>query len=145
MTGTNFSNWYNQPEGTFYAKGDSLKTTGAAPFMTAQVSGGNDRHQIAVFTNTAATLVGGVTQVLIGTNTNQSAKVAYAYKTNDFATSTNGGSVSTDTVGTVPINLTLATIGKFDFGGGASISGHIQEIVYYPRRLSNAELQGLTV
>lgn len=138
------SPWYNAAEGTFFSEGSTLKTSGAAPLLIAQVSGGSDRHQVGVYTSTAATVVGGVVQALIGANTSPAIKVAYAYKVNDFAVSNNGGSVATDTSGSVPSGLTYLAIGKFDFGGGESLSGYIRRIAYYNRRLTDAELQVLT-
>jgi len=125
------------------AEATTIKTSGATPIATAQNSGGSDRHQVIVFTNTTATVVGGVTQSLIGTNTAQFVRTAYAYKVNDFAACTNGGTVSTDTFGAVPA-VTYATLGKFDFGGGESLNGHIRSFKYYPTRLSNGQLQTLT-
>ena len=49
----------------------------------------------------------------------------------------NGGSVAEDTSVTVPENITTLHIAP-DF------YGHIKSIAYYPRRLSNAQLQALT-
>lgn len=143
ITGANFSSWYNSVEGTMFAEATTVKTSGVTPIATAQNSGGSDRHQIIVFTSTAATVTGGVTQSLIGTNTSQSVRTAYAYKVNDFAACTNGGTVSTDTAGSVP-TVNYATLGKFDFGGGESLNGHIRSFKYYPTRLSNSQLQSLT-
>lgn len=145
MTGTNFSSWYNQSEGTFVGYATTLKASAvAAPILIAQVSGGNDRHQMAVYTQTVATVVGGAVQVAMGANTNATARTAYAYKLNDYATSTNGGAVVTDTSATVP-TVNYLSIGKFDFGGGESLSGHIQRISYYPVRLVGTTLQALTL
>jgi hypothetical protein len=144
MTGTNFSSWYNQTQGTFFADATSNATSGARPILTAQIAGGNDRHQVAVYSTVAATVNAGVVQATIGTNLTSPMKAAYAYATNDFAVSVSGAAVVTDTSGTVPTTLTYATFGKFDFGGGESINGYIRRIAYYPTRLPNSTLQALT-
>ena len=69
-------------------------------------------------------------------------KMAFAMAENDFAVSGNGGAVETDTSGTVasslPINKLVIALSS------ASLNGHIKSIQYYPRRLTNAQLQALT-
>ena len=144
MTGANFSSWYNQNEGTFVVKADTVKTSGTTPIVTAQIAGGADRHQVLMFTQTAATVVSGVSQALIGTNAAQIAGIAYSYKLDSFAACANGGTVSVDTSGSVPSSLTYAMLGKFDFGGGESLNGHIRSFAYYARQLSAGQLQTLT-
>jgi hypothetical protein len=144
MTGANFSSWYNPTEGAFVVKADTVKTSGTTPIVTAQVAGGADRHQLLMFTQTAATVVSNVTQALIGTNAAQLAGIAYSYKLDSFAACANGGTVSVDTLGSVPSGLTYATLGKFDFGGGESLNGHIRSFKYYPTRLRDSALQLLT-
>ena len=145
MTGTNFSSWYNQSEGTIVASVDTVAPTGSnvLSFQDGAVSFSN-RHQMTINTAFTATVVGGVVQANIGTNANLSPTLAYAYKTNDFAACANGAAVSVDTSGTVPTTLAYATLGKFDFGAAASLNGHIRYINYYATRLSNAQLQALT-
>ena len=64
--------------------------------------------------------------------------VAAAYKLNDFAFIRSGSTLGTDTSGTVPDGITDVRISSGDF------NGHIKSIKYYPRRLSNAQLQELT-
>ena len=69
------------------------------------------------------------------------AKSAIAYKTNDFCGAANGVIGTTDTSGTVPV-VSRSGIGGLDTG--REINGTIKRIAYYPKRLSNAELQALT-
>ena len=68
-------------------------------------------------------------------------KMVLAMAENDFAVSSNGGTVSTDTSGTVASNLPIATLGT---AVGDRLNGHIKSIKYYPRRLTNAQLQDIT-
>jgi hypothetical protein len=65
-----------------------------------------------------------------------------AYKVNDFARSASGAAVVTDTSGTIPL-VTQFSIGK-NATNTEQPNGTIRKIAYYPRRLSNAELQGIT-
>ena len=73
----------------------------------------------------------------------QTFKVAMGIKLNNFAVSVDGGAVVTDTTGTVSNTLSQINIGKLG-GGTQYLNGYIKSIKYYPRRLSNAQLQELT-
>ena len=66
-------------------------------------------------------------------------KGALAYKVNDFAFSANGTAASTDTSGAVPSAATVLVLGSNTVN--QIMNGHIRQITYIPRRLSNAELQ----
>jgi hypothetical protein len=68
--------------------------------------------------------------------------MAFAYRDNDVALSSNGGAALTDTLATVP------TVNQLGVGGftptAAYLNGHIRQIAYYNTRLTNATLQALT-
>jgi hypothetical protein len=70
-------------------------------------------------------------------------KIAYAYRTNDFAGCANGGTVLTDTSGTLPSPDRIG-IGCQNANGGNSLTGYMRAFTYYPSRLTNAQLQALT-
>ena len=94
---------------------------------------------------TALIKVGSVKQadMFLGPVGTSAFKNSIAYKENDFAASRDGNTVLTDTSGTVPTGMTTLTIGR----NGVTtqfFNGHIKSIQYYPRRLSNAQLQELT-
>ena len=73
----------------------------------------------------------------------QVSKVATVYAKDDFAAVLNGGAVATDTAGSVPPVSTLK-LGVYWGAGDFFMSGHIKSIQYYPRRLTNTQLQELT-
>jgi len=75
---------------------------------------------------------------------NTTTKAAYAYALNDRAVTT-GGSVPTTsaTVYTIP-TVTLMRLGT-QGSGFSQINGYLRRVSFFPRRLSNAELQALTV
>jgi hypothetical protein len=85
---------------------------------------------------------GGASQAaLYPSNAAVNRRTAGAYKVNDFAVSTNGGTVATDTLGTIP------TVDRLRLGervAGNNLNGYLRRITYYPRRLSNAELVSIT-
>jgi hypothetical protein len=69
------------------------------------------------------------------------AKTSQSYKSNDNARSINGATATTNTS-----SITQPTRERFRFGdnGTAILNGHIRKIAYWPRRLTNANLQAMT-
>jgi hypothetical protein len=147
MTGANFSNWYLQNEGTFYAEGSSASTSRV---LTAIDDGSmNNRYQLvlaASYTPNFAAVSGGVVSADLYTaalTQGLTARLAGAYKVNDFALSALGSAVATDTSGALPVSASVLRFGAWQNGGGY-LSGHIRRLAFFPRRLADAELQGVT-
>jgi hypothetical protein len=152
MTGTNFSSWYNQSEGTIVAQASTERTSGSAVRVLGIDDGTTDNRHSLSFDGTspsttfnAVTIVGAVSQAafVLPVTPLAVSKLAYAYKANDFAASANGGAVSNDVSGTVPSSLTAMRIGSL-VGGIQQLNGHLSSITYYATRLSNAQLQALS-
>ena len=92
----------------------------------------------------AATVDTGQASLDAGTFTaGQTSKVAAAFKANDFAACIDGGTVATDTSGTIP-TVDRAFIGINALGTGDYLNGHIKTIRFYPSRLTDSELVALT-
>jgi len=68
-------------------------------------------------------------------------RAASVYAANDFAYAVNGGTVITDGAGTLPTVTTLSIGCGPQSGAGL---GHIKQVLYLPRRVSNTDLQTLT-
>jgi len=150
MTGTNFSSWYNQSEGAFVTAfdmaGGSAALANNRAVLVARESA-TSSHNIYNGSGqvTGWTVVSGVDQAYLTTGAvaaDTVTNIAYAYKANDFAASRNGGTVATDTSGTLPTPTVLG-IGS-NSAGSLFLSGHIRSIAYYNTRLTNAQLQTLT-
>jgi hypothetical protein len=71
-------------------------------------------------------------------------KLGLAYKENDVAFTSNGGTVNTDTSAAMPSGLNTLAIGGYSYSTGQQINGHIKSIKYYPVRLTNNQLKALT-
>jgi hypothetical protein len=151
MTGTNFSSWFNQPQGTLYSEAAPLAaplTPGGRPVFHLRDTISNTsqidiRYRPSVKTG-ASVVNSGVTQAdtsSIASYTTSSGKLAMAYNTNDVASTFNAEAVQTDTSVTIPTTLITALIGSDSI---ARFNGTISRIAYYPSRLSNAELQAIT-
>ena len=143
------SPWFNSTAGTIYAEFSIPAATASRSQATFGDGTANERMLISnntSLTGTAWRIVdGGVDQADINNSgsfaNNATVKVAGAYAVNDFATSQNGGTVGTDTSGTLP-TVTALYLGSN--GAAQYASSHLRRITYYPRRLSNAELQAIT-
>ena len=157
IQGANFSNWYNQSEGTVYGEIDVIGYASSGTFpATLTFSDGTGNNRIGVSsTNTGVNLYPyfevttfGVSQVgLYGASSasfgvNVQRRVVGAYATNDFAFTTQGLATQTDLLGLVPI-VNRLNIGTNAIGTSA-LNGHIARIAYYPRRQQDSALQRLT-
>jgi hypothetical protein len=148
MTGTNFSSWYNASEGTLYGQADWLGLSNNDYFFAINNGSTSNLIAIGVFSTSVTRFIvtdGGVTQASVAGPTpvaNVAFKIAGAYRVNSFAAATNGVLGTVDTSGTVP---TVDQASLTSSSGSTNLfNGHIRQIAYYPRRLANAELQGIT-
>jgi len=152
MTGTNFSSWYNASAGTLYAEGKSVDSiAGTTARRYAEINDGTSNNFLSVeFRNTTQSRFNvsssAVSQATItsGGAINQFSKLVGAYATNSFAFSANGSLGTPDTSGNIPVVTQLSIGNRADTASGGCINGHLRKVAYYPRRLANAELQGIT-
>ena len=141
MTGTNFSSWYRADEGTLYGEFNGIpELTSAQQAFKVWDGANNNRTQISLVGSSAffvRMVNGGALQANLGgtPTANTAYKIAGAYKTNDTAVSISGASALTDTSCILPV-VNQAVI--------SSNIGTIKKLAYYPARLTNSELQGLT-
>jgi hypothetical protein len=149
MTGTNFSSWYNASEGTVYFNGATATTVSPAMWS---ISNGTATGELLQLNQTSGGVVrfsvfnASVAQAAITTSLTAIANTVFqnasAYKVNDFASSSNAGTVGTDTSGTVPVPDRLLLMQS---GSGFTVfTGTIRSIRYYPTRVTNAQLVALT-
>ena len=72
----------------------------------------------------------------------ESSKLGAIYKADDYVFVANGGTEVTDTSTSGLATANTLAIGQFNSGN--QLNGHIRQITYIPRRLTNAELQART-
>jgi hypothetical protein len=155
MSGTNFSSWFSNNEGTIYSDSANMyavQPTGAQAGVYIFSDGAMVNY--LSFKKESASSGYGLTianagafsmnsSIVSSSTANQQIKCAVAYKANDFAASANAAAAVTDTAGQVPILNTLA-IGMSYSTGGWQLNGTIKKLAYYPERLTNTQLQALT-
>lgn len=146
MTGSNFSSWYNQSEGTFVVAADTVSPTTGHLYSADDVTSNNRifSYGTAGGTATGAITAGGVSNYLqsLGSVTaSVPFKTATAYATNSANTSVNG------VVGTTDTSVAVPTVDRLRLGtntGGIYLNGHLRALTYYPTRLTDATLPSLT-
>jgi hypothetical protein len=146
ITGSLFSQWYNQSAGSFIVVADSPGVSGAANITTVDDGTLNERIRILTDVLDPKVIVtdGGVTQANIDAGAItalQPFNMSAAYALNDIAACLNGGSVGTDTSATLP-TVTILRAGADSAGN--YLNGHIRSIRYVPVRAADFQLQALT-
>jgi len=140
---------YNQSEGTLFIEAAPNHAPTSDDYLI-QIDNGSSTKRYAVrLDNVTATKSfvinsGATTTISNGTrlDAGESIKIAFAFSDGDQAVSIDGGSVQVGSA--VALNgLTTLRIGSDD-GALRYLDGHIKSIKYYPRRLTNAQLQELT-
>ena len=148
ITGTNFSSWYRQDEGTVYADYATAQTQSGSFPGVASISDGSNSNRIQLShvsgNRRAVVSSGGSAQFDIQPGAaiaNVSARFALSYRAADFATCVNAGTVTAQLSGTVPTTSRL-NIGA-DAAGANQLNGHIRRLTFWPQALPG-QLQAIT-
>jgi hypothetical protein len=152
ITGSAFSSWYRQDEGTLLSESQQAQNyaTGFPVSVGISDSSGGVNTIEHIWNNSTSTLstivfVASAVQAAIGTSgltRTAIAKAALAFKVNDFAGCINAGTVGTDTSGTIPV-VDRLTIGARP-SSNLVFNGTIRRICYWGQRLPNNILQSIT-
>ena len=139
---------YNQAQGSVVVAASSFANlSGSDNGYVAVLSDGtsNNRIQVLLRDSSQGFITGGLGGLDAGSVAqSQTTKLAMTVKTNDAGLSLNGGAVVTATSGNIPSPITDLRLGGRTSLNSATLCGHIKQIQYYPKRLSNTELQLLT-
>jgi hypothetical protein len=151
MTGTNFSSWYNQAQGTLYAEAGKPLSNYTSTRIIAEIGDGTIANRMnlnaqstttnalfAVTTNSTSV----ATPTIAGVFANGYGEVAGGYIVDNVQLAGNGTLATADTSCQIPV-VNRMTIGDINVGG-LIWNGTIAKIAYYPLRVTNANLQALT-
>lgn len=149
MTGTNFSSWYNAAEGTLYADYISNNVL-STPFVVF-ISDAPTNNYLAIIDNPSNVFVRGYVyregvvqaDMYVTITKSRFRRGALAYATNNCAASASGATPVIDTAALIP-SVSQMTIGAI-VTGSSNINGPIRKLAYYPLRITNAQLQALTL
>lgn len=141
MTGTNFSSWYNQSEGTFVADFQTVFTNAATqPTCFILAMDGSTSKRVMYFAGSSQiSSFDGSTIMSVPGLVGVPCKAASAYFATGRTLCAIGGTVATGTVAAGYSTSTVLNIGLS--GNGQSL---YRRVAYWPTRLSNAQLQSLT-
>ena len=146
ITGSAFSGWYRQDEGTMFAEGRAVNNGVIAvandgsfdnrkPQLNLGAIGSVDANYVA-----AGSLVASFTQV---SSVGISNRWATAYAVDNFGFSSNGLAPAQDSSGALPSGINALRLGSFQ-NGSSYANGPIQRICFWPQRLPNSTLQQIT-
>jgi hypothetical protein len=152
MTGSNFSSWYRQDEGTLLSihnRGNtsqpnmciaSIDDNSATNRIELRATGPDENNfRFEIISNSVGTFQAGIAP---NNGKNNTDKVCLSYQENNSIVSYNRNLSNLDTSVSIPNNLTLMRIGSSTFA--IVYTGTIAQLTYYPKRLPNAFLQNLT-
>ena len=145
ITGSAFSGWYRQDEGSFFVSHDARQV-----LLVANNNSFNERQPqmglAAGLVHDFYIITGGVVQAnntglahVVGTTS----RAVYTYRANDFIGAVNGSLTASDSSGSVSSSVSQLNIGAFHNGSGGAC-GTLRRLTYWPQRLPNAALQTLT-
>ena len=147
IDGTNFTDFYNTEQGTLVAHYDSIIDDNYIATLEQIANPGDNRIALVNYSAYQGFVRnGGSGQASIDNGTPTVGgvnKVAFAFRANDFAVSLNSATPTTDTVGTMP-TVDRLMLGSRSNGAFDILKSTIRHLSYYPKRLSNTQLQGLT-
>ena len=141
---------FNDSEGVLYAQ--MAANSDELTYRYVSISDGTNQNSVAIrFSNTsnqilAFTRIGGTFTAVISTSsytTTNFNKIAYRYKSGDFALFINGTKISSSTSTQIYSQNTLNTL-NFNDGQFAPMSGKVKDLRYYDTALTDAELTELT-
>ena len=144
VTGTNFTSFYNESEGTFFV--DSLSTGG----RILGVSDGTDSNRQGMMSSAANNMIfqkrGGTMEVNLN-EAGMDPKFAFSYASNDYSISGGGSTVTAgqkDTSATPPTGMNKMNIGVW-FNNSDQINGYIRRIGYLSYKVSDTILPKFTI
>ena len=151
ITGSNFSSWYNQTEGTMFAGWSYPVTPSSFPRIWHFTEGAaGDQNNFSVSTNlfnhnrfSGRAQNVGLFDAQQGPDAtvNQSMRSAIALKAGQHAYSGNGTAPSTN-AGAMPSGIDRCWIGSLN--NSLYFTGHLRRLTYWPTRLANTTLQQIT-
>ena len=145
MTGTNFSNWWYASEGAAIVQALPSTISNTRPAIEFDDNTANESIALRGVSADPQLFVvdGGSTQATLDAGTitaNTVYKLGGAWKASSFATAINGATAVTSASGTLP-TVTQARLGS---DGTNYFNGHLQNLRYWPQRLTNTEVQAFS-
>ncbi len=156
MTGTNFSSWYNQAQGSLYVEGQTSnggpRAAGSNALIMASIDDGSSSNRLYIsVTNVALNsyirFVANNSSIFSATGPSITLgdyiKGGCSYNSGSSIGVVNSSYTTTSSL-TFKFSPTRLGIGVSDGITGENLCGHIRKISYYPVALSSSNLVALT-
>jgi hypothetical protein len=152
ITGTNFSSWYRQDEGTVFAESAGINNIFASTTRRYyEISDGTLNNRIlggysTLSNNRSVIFVANAIQADVSSVASPGlvTKHCLAYKANSVQVSSAGNLGTEDTSSTLPVVSTAFLGADTSATSGTYLNGTIRRLTYWPQRLSNSTLQQIT-
>ena len=154
ITGSAFSGWYRQDEGTVFAQVIQASEVGTSRFPRLwSISDGTFAERITGQRYSTGTFRPNITDNSVGQAVfdvspsipaKSPGRFAYAFKLDDIGGAVNGGAVVTDTSATMPLVTQLNIGDVYTPLTTTNNNGPIRRLTYWPQRLGNEVLQRIT-
>ncbi len=149
MTGTNFSSWFNNAQGTFVATLSAGTISNGGRVLKISDTDSNRLIDFYLTTTTQSiySYQNGITSANFSAGTSSTSKylTAVSYAIGNISALVNGGSVTTSTSAVVSsVANSTFSIGYDPISGASQLSRPIAKIAYYPIQVTSTNLQALT-
>ena len=136
ITGSDFSDFYNQSEGTVYFEAQKRD---AGSIYNFTIGDGTTSNRIPVEHNFVSVTQGGIGQAPtnITLPNNEIYRLAVTLKNNDSKVSVNGGNEVNVASPTLPTSTGITIGGRQDDTNAQKLNGHIKRLVYWPYHSDN--------
>ena len=140
VTGTDFSSWWNESQGTIVFEKDAPGGSGTVYYYELSDSSRNERHIYTDSGSSSITTAGDTYNYAVG-----GTKLALGFATDNTNVCTDGNLQVLDTSCDMPTGITRMTFAKrFDSNSFRLESGYFQRFAFYPTRLPDNSLEALT-
>ena len=144
MTGTNFSSWYNQGAGSFIATADRVDGLPASQF-TVMTTNGFRLPEFLFTSSGTARIFNNLTGSYTSPTSLLKATFGCSFDGSGISRYVNGSGNSVVSTALVDTNTVLYLGNWLNNATLYRLSGHISRLTYYPFRLTDAQLQALTL
>jgi hypothetical protein len=141
ISGSDFTDFYNASEGTFYVESELQRATevGFQPFLFDADNG--DGNRVLLYNETAGDVLGLVKnvgtgyEINLGTHpdVNTFSRTAFSYKSNNLQGSKDGNSVTPITIAVIPTTINTLNVGShYTKAENLYLNGRIKRLIYWP-------------
>jgi len=141
ITGSDFTDFYNQSEGTFYVESELQRATEVSIQPLLFDADNGNANRVLAYYQSAGDVLGLVRasgagyQIDMGTHpaVNTLSRTAFSYKANNLQGSKDGNSVTPVTTAAIPTSISRLNVGShYTKGDSLYLNGRLKRLIYWP-------------